>query len=178
MTVPPVTDEVQPAAPTHRFLPGVEHSGASSAVRGLLRTVCPPHCQWCTTGSVPQTFVELFILRHNNCWCSYSRSSPSSPCAPVSSTRERLLLTVRGLLRTLSLLTCRVPGCICDHIRHSLLNLQTVHGLPPALSPPHCPWSRLGRPFTYGDHHRSSPPAGVNIAEYLLFRTVSPPHCP
>ena len=63
VTVPPVTDEVQPAAPTHRFLPGVEHSGASSAVRGLLRTVCPPHCQWCTTGSVPQTFVELFILR-------------------------------------------------------------------------------------------------------------------
>ena len=115
-------------------------------------------------------------MQPDNCWCSYSQSSPSSPRAPVSNTWERLLLTVHGLLRTLSLLTCCVPGCICDHIRHSLLNLQTVHGLPPALSPPHClwytmgsvsltsPWSRLGRPFpsscsldVHGVVHRHHP---------------------
>ena len=28
------------------------------------------------------------------------------------------------------------------------------------------PWSHLGRPFADDDHHRSSPPAGVDIAAY------------
>ena len=141
------------------------------AVRSLLRTVYPPHCQWCTTGSVHRTLVEFHSSPPNNCWCSYSRSSPSSPCALVLNSRERLLLSVHGLLHTLSLLTCRVPGCICDHIhrsllltsespnrRHSPLLWYTMGSV--FLT---SPCSRLGFPFKFAadDHHCSSPPAGV-----------------
>ena len=141
------------------------------AVRSKLRTVYPPHCQWCTTGSVHRTLVEFHSSPPNNCWCSYSRSSPSSPRAPVSSTRERLLLTVRGLLRTLSLLTCRVTGCICDHIHRSLpLTSESPNRRhSPLLTPCGIPWvvsspcSRLGCPFKFADddRRRSSSPAGV-----------------
>ena len=137
----------------------------------LLPLICPPHCQWCTMGSVPRTLVEFHSLPPNNCWCSYSQSSPSSPCAPVSNSWEHLLLTVCSLLRTLSLLTCHVPGCICDHIhrpflltsespncRHSPLLWYTMGSV--FLT---SPCSHLGCPckFADDDHHRSSPPAGV-----------------
>ena len=166
-----VTDEVQllPLINSSPVLNTQEH--LLLAVRSLLRTVCPPHCQWCTTGGVPRTLVEFHSSPPNNHWCSYSRSSPSSPCALVLNSRERLLLTVCGLLHTLSLLTCRVPGCICNHIHRSLLltSESPNHQHSPLLwytmgsvfltspcSRPGCPFK-----FTNNDHHRSSPPAGV-----------------
>ena len=141
------------------------------AVRSKLRTVYPPHCQWCTMGSVHRTLVEFHSSPPNNCWCSYSQSSPSSPRALVSSTWERLLLTVCGLLRTLSLLTCCVTGCICDHIHRSLpLTSESPNCRhSPLLTPCGIPWvvsspcSRLGCPFKFtdNDRRRSSSPAGV-----------------
>jgi hypothetical protein len=113
---------------------------------------------------VLRTFVELFIRRHLT-----GAVTPDHHQAPLTlRCRVSSLNCPRSTAHTFpphlprSWLSLSAPIFIA--LRHSLLNLRTVHGLPWALSPPHYQWyttgsvsltsprSRLDCPFADDDH--------------------------